>query len=165
MAAPVEKTQEEKTFFPSPLPAITYIFAATVAAAAALLFLSPFLAQLQIAPAFLLAILLLLAATSSAACIIASRSICCKVNSRQLSLTSGILSKETRSIPLSHIDNFSVSRSLLQNLLGLGTLRIDTPGGYGYEAELADFENNSISAMIDFISTCHKAGAKHPNEA
>ncbi|VVB58921.1 Bacterial PH domain protein [Candidatus Anstonella stagnisolia] len=163
MAQPVEKTGE-KTFFQSPLPTLIYVFAAFLASYALMLFSAPYLfaPSLFALETFWLysqAALLLLALLAAAASILISRSVYCSISPQQLSLTSGILSKNTRSIPLSHVDNFSVSRSPLQSILGLGTLHIDTPGGYGYEAELVDFENSSISHIIDLVSASHsKAG-------
>ncbi len=53
------------------------------------------------------------------------------VTDRQVVLRSGVLRSSSRSIPLSRIADVGVSRSLLQRLVGSGTLVLETVGERG----------------------------------
>ncbi|QLG26833.1 PH domain-containing protein [Halorarum halophilum] len=54
----------------------------------------------------------------------------------RLVVTSGVFSRQEREIPLRRIQNVDVSRSLVQRVLGLATVRFETAGGSATEAEL-----------------------------
>lgn len=58
---------------------------------------------------------------------------------------SGLLNRKVIKIPISRITNYLVERSLIDRLLGLGTLNIDTPGSYGFELTLVNISNEILS--------------------
>jgi len=141
-------------FFQSAKPLLIYSFLGAAAAAALLVAASPLL--LPVASLGAAALLVLTLPFASWLIRLHSHSIRCTITQSELVFTSGMLQKTTRTIPLSNIDNISVSRTFFQHLLSIGTLNIDTPGGYGYEAVLSDFGNNDISKIISLISSRHK---------
>ncbi|WP_313695519.1 PH domain-containing protein [Halorarum halobium] len=53
-----------------------------------------------------------------------------------LIVTSGVFSRQEREIPLRRVQNVDVSRTLVQRVLGLATVRFETAGGSATEAEL-----------------------------
>ncbi len=55
----------------------------------------------------------------------------------QFIIRRGLLSRHVRSIPLEHVQNVDLERSLLHRLLGVAELRLETAGGAGAEASLA----------------------------
>ncbi|MEF8906678.1 MAG: PH domain-containing protein [Haloarculaceae archaeon] len=51
-------------------------------------------------------------------------------------IASGVLSRREREIPYERVQNVDISENVLQRLLGLAQLRIETAGGSGTEAQL-----------------------------
>lgn len=56
---------------------------------------------------------------------------------RELILESGLLTRRRRNIPIEHIQNVQIERSVLARLLGLARVRIETAGSSETEGELA----------------------------
>lgn len=66
---------------------------------------------------------------------------------------SGLLNRKVVKIPLSRITNYLVERSLIDRILELGTLNIDTPGSHGFELVLVNIPNDKLA---EFTSNLDK---------
>ncbi|MFH1285281.1 MAG: PH domain-containing protein [Candidatus Micrarchaeota archaeon] len=64
---------------------------------------------------------------------------------------SGIMSVKKHVIPLGKIDNLSTSQNLLGIILGLGSIEIDTAGGYGMEMRLDYLEAKTMNELLEKI--------------
>ncbi|MFT4880407.1 MAG: putative membrane protein [Salinirussus sp.] len=59
-----------------------------------------------------------------------------EVTENTLDIDSGVLSRREREIPYERVQNVDISENVLQRLLGLAQVRIETAGGSGTEARL-----------------------------
>jgi uncharacterized membrane protein YdbT with pleckstrin-like domain len=85
------------------------------------------------------------------------------MGSEELVVNKGILNKTSRSVPVSNIDNVTVNRTLLDRILGVGDICIDTPGGTGYELILKHVEAGLLKEVVDELKAHmkeHRGGVK-----
>lgn len=69
------------------------------------------------------------------------------INDEEIAVEQGILNKKTRSVPVANVDNITIERSILDRLLGVGSICIDTPGGTGYELVLRHVGVNLLNEI------------------
>lgn len=73
-------------------------------------------------------------------------------------LHSGLMFRQTRTIPLERIQNVSLKRTLLQRLLGVSTVQIETASGTGVEAELTAVGAADARALVDELRNVTSQG-------
>jgi putative membrane protein len=86
-----------------------------------------------------------------------------EMGSEELVMNQGILNKTSRSVPVSNIDNVTVNRTMLDRILGVGDICIDTPGGTGYELVLKHVEAGMLKEVVDELKSHmkeHRGGIK-----
>jgi putative membrane protein len=59
------------------------------------------------------------------------------IDAQNFIISSGVLEKQLRTIPLSRIQNVNIKRGLIHRMIGVAELRIETASGAGAEAELS----------------------------
>ena len=73
----------------------------------------------------------------------------------ELVIRSGLLQRNTRSIPLARIRNISLHRTLLHRLFGVAEVRLESAGGTGAEAQMRVL---SLAAAAELERLLHRHG-------
>ena len=74
------------------------------------------------------------------------------ITSERLTIHRGLLSRDTRQTRLDRVQNVNARQSILERLLGVGTVDFDTAGGAGY-----DFTFQGISNPREIVRTVDRA--------
>ena len=74
------------------------------------------------------------------------------ITSERLTIHRGLLSRDTRQTRLDRVQNVNARQSMLERLLGVGTVDFDTAGGAGY-----DFTFQGISNPREIMRTVDRA--------
>ena len=74
------------------------------------------------------------------------------ITSERLTIHRGLLSRDTRQTRLDRVQNVNARQSMLERLLGVGTVDFDTAGGAGY-----DFTFQGISNPREIVRTVDRA--------
>jgi len=80
----------------------------------------------------------------------------------ELVIRSGLLQRNTRSIPLARIRNVSLHRTLLHRLFGVAEVRLESAGGSGAEAQMRVL---SLAAAADLERLLQQRGAAEEADA
>ncbi|MBI9035668.1 MAG: PH domain-containing protein [Bacteroidales bacterium] len=67
-------------------------------------------------------------------------------------IKSGYLNKKTLSIPQERIQNINTKQNLLQQLLGVSSLELDTAGTASHELKIHALEHNHVKELYDYLS-------------
>ncbi len=78
------------------------------------------------------------------------------IQADRIEITSGILVRQSRSVPYDKIVNITGDQSLLQRLFNIGNIFIDTAGGKPFETALFGVENHQ--EVVDFLFALKQQG-------
>ena len=68
---------------------------------------------------------------------------------QEITVNQGVINRISRSVPVANVDNIAVQRNLVDLLLGVGSISIDTPGGTGYELVIKHVEINLLKEVVE----------------
>lgn len=95
------------------------------------------------------AVLAMFVATLSTSAI-RCRRITYTITTRRLSIQTGLLARDLHETRLEQVQNVSVTQSLLDRLLDVGTITFDTAGGAGFDFSFRGVpEPRAITSMLD----------------
>jgi putative membrane protein len=80
------------------------------------------------------------------------------IKSDRIEISSGVLIKQSQTIPYDKIINITCDQSVFQRLLNIGNVFIDTAGGKPFETALLGVENHK--EIADFLFTLKKGGTE-----
>src|SRR5688572_14753417 len=73
------------------------------------------------------------------------------LDSQKMVLKTGLIYRQTRTIPLERIQNVEISRGVLHQMLGLSDLKIETAGGTQAEAQLSALSVSEAQRLKEFL--------------
>src|SRR5688572_18251525 len=73
------------------------------------------------------------------------------LDSQKMVLKTGLIYRQTRTIPLERIQNVELSRGVLHQVLGLSDLKIETAGGTQAEAQLSALSVSEAQRLKEFL--------------
>ena len=97
------------------------------------------------------AAILAIAAAAALAAVAAASVISIELDDKEIRMTTGVLSKTRVIIPLDKIDNITEKQNLLEGLLGVADLYLDTPATESYEMVLRDLQMSDSRAILKSI--------------
>ena len=82
------------------------------------------------------------------------------LDSQKMVLKTGLIYRQTRTIPLERIQNVELSRGMLHQMLGLADLKIETAGGTQAEAHLSALSVAEAQRLKDFLQRARPVDAR-----
>lgn len=84
------------------------------------------------------------------------------IHAGELVINDGFLFKQRKAIPIDRIQSINIQQNVLQRLLGISTLELETAGSSGKELEIPALEFAFAKALKDTLNSNHTTLASEP---